>query len=120
MSDSSLHQRLMVATTLLVLPVVGYLAWGGESYCILYPGIDTRYAAGFSEKAFATIEVGMTKEEVIRRLGEPFGGAPARAGSRWSYTSDGACPWADWAWLGREIVFKDDRVVERISRVYYD
>lgn len=97
-----------------------YTCFGFESYNYVYPSIDTRYAPGFSERKFAQVRAGMSMDEVITLLGEPCHRGPGRNSVRWSYTQDGKCSWADWAWLGREIVFAGGRVVERISRVYYD
>jgi hypothetical protein len=97
-----------------------YTCSGVESYCYVYPSIDTRYAPGFSERKFAQVRVGMSMDEVVILIGEPYHRGRGRNSVRWSYTQDGECFWADWAWLGREIVFKDGRVVERISRIYYD
>jgi len=97
-----------------------YTCFGFESYCYVYPSIDTRYASGFSEHKFAQVHAGMSMGEVITLLGEPYHKGFGRNYVQWSYTQDGKCSWADWAWLGREIVFKDGRVVERISRIYYD
>ncbi|HEX2851755.1 MAG TPA: outer membrane protein assembly factor BamE [Opitutaceae bacterium] len=91
-----------------------------ERYCLLYPGIDTRYAPAFSETAFARIKVGMTREEVTALLGPPLHSSARGTGLRWDYTQDGKCVWADWAWLGRSVVFKEERVVEKISCVWYD
>jgi outer membrane protein assembly factor BamE (lipoprotein component of BamABCDE complex) len=103
-----------------VATVAGYLSVGLERYCVLYPGIDTCYAPAFSERKFAQVLIGMSKEEVIRLLGEPYHKSVGRDSVRWFYTQDGKCFWADWAWLGREIVFKEERVAERISRIYHD
>jgi outer membrane protein assembly factor BamE (lipoprotein component of BamABCDE complex) len=114
-------RRAAVLTVVGVLvAIAGYLCVGMESYCLIYPGIDTHYTQGFSQRKFAKVQPGMTKAEVLNLLGEPIGGPEAVASSHWSYTRDGKCRWADWAWLGREIVFADDRVVEAISRVYYE
>ena len=114
-------ERISIAVIAIVTAVLAaYLAIGTESYCVIYPSIDTRYAAGFSERKFAEIRVGMTKEEVLRILGAPMHGMHSGTSGKWSYTQDGKCFWADWAWLGREIVFVDNRVVEKVSRVYND
>ena len=97
-----------------------YACSGVESYCYVYPSIDTRYAPGFSERKFAEVRAGMSMDEVIALLGQPYHSGSGRNSVRWSYAQDGKCFWTDWAWLGREIVFKDGRVVERVSLVYYD
>lgn len=109
-----------IALVSVLLAGAGYLCVGMESYCVLYPGIDTRYATGFSEEKFARIRPGMTRSEVIHLVGEPLGAPGTLLASRWSYTQDGKCRWADWAWLGREVHFEGDRVKETVSRVYYD
>jgi len=106
--------------TAFIASLLLYITSGFESYCFIFPSIDTRYAEGFSEKAFAQVRVGMTKGEVLSLLGAPLGDAFAQASSQWTFSQDGKCTWADWAWLGRTIVFRDDRVVEKISRVWYD
>ena len=111
------------AAVLGITGVIGfglYTCSGVESYCYVYPSIDTRYAHGFSEEKFAEVRAGMSMDEVITLLGQPYHSGSGRNSVRWSYTQDGKCSWADWAWLGREIVFKDGRVVERVSRIYYD
>lgn len=97
-----------------------YACSGVESYCYVYPSIDTRYAPRFSERKFAEVRAGMSMDAVITLLGQPCHRGSGRNSVRWSYTQDGKCLWADWAWLGREIVFKDGRVVERVSRIYHD
>jgi outer membrane protein assembly factor BamE (lipoprotein component of BamABCDE complex) len=103
----------------LVLAALLYVTMGGESYFFLYPSIDTRFAPGYSEGGFERVKVGMTKAEVLSLLGPPFD--PGTVGqSSWHYTQDGKCFWADWAWLDRTVVFRDERVVEKIARIYYD
>ena len=97
-----------------------YAFTGVESYCYVYPSIDTRYAPGFSERKFAEVRAGMSMDEVVALLGQPYHKGEGRNSIRWSYTQDGKCSWADWAWFGREIVFKHGRVVERVSCIYYD
>jgi outer membrane protein assembly factor BamE (lipoprotein component of BamABCDE complex) len=110
--------RILLGVILAVFACLSaYLFVGLESYCVIYPSIDTRYAPGFSEPKFAQVKIGMTREEVLKLLGPPLG---ATSSNRWSYTQDGKCRWADWAWLGREVIFRDDHVVEKVARVWYD
>jgi outer membrane protein assembly factor BamE (lipoprotein component of BamABCDE complex) len=92
-----------------------------EAYCFFNPSIDTRYAAGYSEKAFDKIENGMTMEEVRRLLGTPLYEIPNDNGTEeWGYTLDGKCGWGDWAWLGRMVVFRDGKVEKTVKHVFYD
>ena len=101
----------------------------GEGYCFLWPGIDTKYAPNYNERSFGRVEVGMTKDQVLALLGPPldthgfYRSHPAYKASGdevWSYTSDGAAPWGDWAWLSREVIFRGDSVVQRVNWTYYD
>ena len=91
-----------------------------EAYCFFYPSIDTIYAAGFSEKEFALIKHGMSQSDVEARLGIPLGVQISNQGDLWSYTRDGKCRWGDWAWLCRQIRFKDGKVTEVIKAVVYN
>lgn len=64
-----------VRTTLLclVVAVVAYLGVsGGESYCWIWPSIDTRYASGYSERKFRQVEVGMTETQVVALMACPW------------------------------------------------
>ena len=112
-------RAVLAAFTAVGVLSFGYLLFP-ENYCFFYPSIDTRYAPHFSEQRFAEVRVGMTHEEVIALLGEPFGGVAANSSTHWAYTQDGKCSWKDWAWLGREIVFVHGRVSRKIARIYYD
>lgn len=126
--------RLVAATHTvlagLLISAVAYLALGGmESYCVIWPSIDTRYAPDFSERRFARVEVGMTREQVVGLIGQPLGtgryysGHPAykTAGDEvWTYTGDGAAWWGDWAWLSRQVIFRDGRVAQTVYWTYYD
>src|SRR5690349_20171514 len=119
---SSGAKMLGMALALIVL----YLGIGGcESYCVIWPSIDTRFAPGFSERKFAQVAVGMTAAEVEALVGRPLGthAYPRRtthpaykeAGDEvWTFTSDGAAPWGDWAWLSRELIFREGRVVQKV------
>jgi len=91
-----------------------------EAYCFFYPCIDTRYAHGFSEKAFSQITTGMTSEFVQQMLGAPLRIHHHAGGDIWSYTLDAKCMWGDWAWLCRQVNIRDGRVDEVINEVRYD
>jgi hypothetical protein len=122
-------RRKIFAGVAVASPLILVLLWGYchlECYCIFYPGIDTRYASGFSESAFSLVTTGMTSEVVQQQLGAPLHSDTNQDGSiRWCYTDDGKCivgGWklADFAWLGREITFRDGRVVQVYKHVYED
>lgn len=73
---------------------------------------------GYSEQAFQQIQIGMTKEEVFRRLGPPLNNVNDFV---WSYTEDNAFAVWDFAWLMREIVFDEHgRVKVKRAEVAYD
>jgi hypothetical protein len=43
----------------------------GEIWNLMF-ATDTKYAKGYSDKAFNKIEIGMTEEEVLNLIGEPL------------------------------------------------
>ena len=122
--------RLRNVTILLpIIPVCLFLLWvfaHGEFYCFFYPAIDTVYAPGYSEAGFAQIAPGMSIKEVEQTLGSPMHTLTNKDGLvRWCYTGDGKCiarGWklADFAWLGREIIFRENKVAEIVKLVYND
>ena len=92
-----------------------------ESYCFFYPSIDTYYAPGYSEDAFGHVTTGMTHQSVQRLLGSPLHSHTNKDASvRWCYTGDGKSIWGDWAWFGREVIFRENHVVEVQKIVYND
>ena len=106
---------------------VGYCFWcyaHTEAYCFFCPSIDTRYAPGFSEERFSQIRSGMTAQAVQEVLGGPLYVQPyvedRKEGELWFSTLDGKCKWGDWAWLCRQVDFREGRAVAVIRRVGYD
>lgn len=112
---------LLIPLTLTVLSCGLFIllfAFGPEGYFFPYPAIDTRFAPGYSEQAFQQIQVGMTKEEVWKRLGPPLNGVDEPV---WIYSEDNAFAFWDFAWLVREIYFDEHgRVDRKESGVAYD
>lgn len=107
------------------------LAGISEGYCIIWPSIGTRFAPAFSESGFGRIQPGMTREEVHAILGEPLGKGfvrPAppgmaiwqRGDETWQYAQDSSARGGDWAWLSREVSFRNGVVVQTISWIYRD
>ena len=93
----------------------------GEGYCYFYPSIDTRYATGYSEKAFQSITPGMTRPQVDAMMCAPLGvWTNLDATVDYDYTRDGKSWIGDFAWFGREVRFSNDVVVATESRIYYD
>jgi outer membrane protein assembly factor BamE (lipoprotein component of BamABCDE complex) len=120
-------RKVLLTLIPLGLAVAGYLFWcyaHTESYCFFYPSIDTQFAAGFSDQAFSQVATGMTMQAVQQKLGLPLAVHSyienTEQGELWSYTLDGKCKWGDWAWLRREIDFRNGKVVEVTKRVSYD
>jgi len=92
-----------------------------ELYCRLWPSIDTVYAKEYSEEAFLKLRVGMSVQDVNAIMCPPLTSAGSRDGETvYCYTRDGSCALWDFAWLARYVIFKDGRVVEVVSTVYYD
>jgi hypothetical protein len=100
----------------------------GEGYCFVWPSIDTVYAAHCTERKFGQIKVGMTKADVVARIGQPINihrrgrrhPAYAEGDEVWSYTHDGGAPIGDWAWLSRELIFAEGRVVQKVYSTLYN
>ena len=101
-----------------------------EGYCILFPGIGTRFAPGYSERGFNAVRPGMSEQEVIALIGKPLsegsqvapsGRLLAKAGDIvWAYSIDTNGRDGDWAWLSREVVFRNGRVAHAVKWIYYD
>jgi len=125
----------VAALLAIVLSVVLRGLWGG-----LFPGERTTYAPGYSESVFLTIREGMTRSEVLGRLGPPIyqyfrvGHHLFRVG--W-YTTDGSyrppfsfseCIWeysvrgsASDTYNVRSVIFSEDWTVTAVRRTrYYD
>lgn len=98
---------------------LGAALWAGpEGYFLLYPAIDTRFAAGYSEANFRKVQPGMSKDEVLALLGPPLNDVSHQG---WSYSEDGAFPFWDFAWLARGVNFDSEgRVIERTEMIAYD
>jgi outer membrane protein assembly factor BamE (lipoprotein component of BamABCDE complex) len=113
-----------------LIPIIGILSFvalvlfgyaHSESYCFLYPNIDTRYAPGYTESGFNQITPGMTAQTVEQLIGRPFNiGMGADGTEYWFYSQDGNALFGDWAWLGREVIVREQRVVAVAQRVFHD
>lgn len=118
----------------LVLGALGVqLVFSGmsEGYCIVWPGIGTRFTSDFTHSGFARVKPGMTPEQVVELIGQPLGtsrsgcapsGWPAyKTGDlTWGYSQDSSRLGGDWAWLAREVVFREGRVVQTVRWTYHD
>lgn len=96
-----------------------------EGFCWWYPDIDTRYASLYTPQHFQAIESGMTREQVVKMIGEPLfrkgqGGATCQGADcyheTWQYSNDGACRWWDFAWKKVWISFEEG-IVQRARGV---
>lgn len=126
---------VLVSLPLVLFPLID-LGCGAEHRSILWPWIDTVQASGYSEGAFKMIQVGMTRQQVDalmckplyvatassdgRAVDAPFGAKLDVGWVRYSYTTDGRCPWGDFAWFGRDVIFQDGVVTMVHSRLWYD
>lgn len=116
---------------LFLLVFIGFVA-----IPIIDPWLDTVCAPKYSEMEFDQVQVMMSKEIVLLKLGDPLRKSstenwesrkhidydlPQDTVEMWSYTADGACWWGDFAWEGRYIYFsKDGKVTGKIKRVHFD
>ena len=121
----------------LLLFVIFDLGVGLAHQSILWPWIGTVQAHGYSEPTFQTIRVGMTRQQVdalmckllwiattdvdFGRMIELPAGASADVGEvRYSYTTEGRCPWGNFAWFAREVYFQDGVVTKVLTHVYHN
>ncbi len=74
--------------TLIVAPA-GAIALGwGLLHAFLLLMIDTDYASGYSRRAFESIELGFSEDEVIARLGEPLDVQETEPDTIWVYSDE--------------------------------
>jgi|SRR6267142_1587536 len=86
---------------------------------VLSPAVpqDTEYAAGYSDRAFRRVRVGMAASEVLALLGPPLDKRPLEGGRetwRWSRSPGSK------SYRVRVAVFEGDRVVKVLSSFYPD
>jgi hypothetical protein len=130
---SDLVRGIALTGGIILIIVVGQVAISGvtEGYCIVWPAIGTAFAPGYSEKAFGKIKPGMTESEVLNLLGPPFRSTDGRPDPHtqaqwqprdrtWTYSQDSSARGGDWAWLSRQVIFRDGRVTQTVSWVYHD
>jgi hypothetical protein len=127
----------IVSAVVVAVLVGGQIVVSGvtEGYCIVWPSIGTAYAPGYSAAGFAKVEPGMTREKVVSLLGEPLGkrrgswwAGPSESGNAgskrndevWHYSHDSSALGGDWAWLSREVIFRDGVVLRTVSWTYHD
>ena len=134
--SSPRSDRVLVTVFALCIVTVAFggqlvLAGMSEGYCVVWPSIGTRFAEGYSSSGFSRVERGMTEYEVVSLIGRPLSrqrGRPAPSGwfdwqqgdQTWQYGQDSSARGGDWAWLSREVVFRDGRVVQKVSWTYRD
>lgn len=129
---------VLVAQFALLIPLLllgGQAVFSGmtEGRCFIWPGIGTQFAGGYSERAFDQIAPGQSQTDVVKLLGQPLrtgrercapsGHAAWRRGDEtWFYSQDSSSSvrGGDWAWLSREVVFRDGRVTQTVRWTYHD
>lgn len=81
-------------------------------------GEDTRYASGYTGRAFRQIGAGMSKEEVLELLGPPLGHGfyePDRL-EIWRYSLSPS----DDSYRVRVVQFRDGLVIAKVHELYAD
>jgi hypothetical protein len=126
---------VVVAAGVVTVLAFGQVVFSGmtEGYCMVWPSIGTEYAPGYSASGFAKVQPGMTREKVVSLIGEPLqkgrGGvgpsesgnvAPHRNDEVWHYSNDSSALGGDWAWLSRNVAFRDGVVLQTASWTYHD
>ncbi|MBM0743471.1 hypothetical protein JOY44_17950 [Phormidium sp. CLA17] len=103
---------------LLTLPVAIYLQCFTESVFVLNPLIDTQLPKGFTQAGFDSIQTGMTKTEVLKRIPAPAQGLETNS---WGYGNDGAAAWGDYAWFSFQVDFdKSGKVTQTSQMKFHD
>lgn len=94
-----------------------WIARLGEIILPLLDRGDTEYAAGFAEKAFSEIEVGVSEKRVLKKLGEPLLKKTFPDGATvWYYSRHGPHSKSHFV---RALEFNRNARVTRIFREYY-
>jgi len=113
--------RLLLGSFIFFL---GFAFWAyshSESYCSIWPSIDTEFAENYNENNFKKVKSGMAKSKVIELLGEPLEKSISKTGVEvWSYSQDKGARFYDFAWLGRFVEFEGEIVVGTVSKIYND
>lgn len=96
------------------------------------PYIDTVFTDSFSWDSFNRVKIGMSREEVLKLLGEPFRkNAPGvrqiahgtYRGTKeecWEYSHDGKMEWGDKSWYSAMICFYGEKVSGTETHEYGD
>jgi hypothetical protein len=108
---------VLAAFPTLALALVPFDGWPGALLPLVWDD-DTEFALGYSAMEYWSVHKGMTKEEVVARLGEPL--------VRWRRDSSGE---EDWRWTRsphgssyriRSVLFREGRVSGTFSEFYVD
>lgn len=120
---------VLVANFILTLIfLIVNLFLGSENLNPLYPHIDTGFSKDFSYKNWWLIKSKMSKEEVIKLIGEPLqnfstpiAGSPPNSALAMLYSEDGAWCCSDFAWEMYVVYLdKDMKVIHAYSGWRYD
>jgi hypothetical protein len=88
----------------------------GESRALVF-GDTTKYADGYSERAFRNVRAGMSESEVRSAIGEPLSVfKTADGGIGWRYSGSKN----DGSYRQRLVYFRGDKVVSAIHEFYVD
>jgi outer membrane protein assembly factor BamE (lipoprotein component of BamABCDE complex) len=103
---------LVAGATFLWWPLDGI----GGIVCRILMEEDTVWASGYSDEGFRSVRLGMTRSEVHNLLGPPIESTPweGQSWENWTYSP------ADTNYQVRDVVFKDDVVVRKISEYWVE
>jgi hypothetical protein len=77
----------------------------GEGQHPLKPDIDTQFSMGYTDEAFAQLQVGMDSTQVLQLLGMPLSVQHwENCEQEWAFSQDGKAWPADFAWMNRAVV----------------
>lgn len=127
--------KFVASVTLIFLAAQCVVSGASESRCWIWPSIGTRHNPEFTFGKFDQIRIGMTQGEVERIIGLPLERhfmlldprGWMESPTRWQsgdetclYTLDSSRLRGDWAWLSRELVFRNGAVVNIVRQTHFD
>lgn len=113
-----------ICTELAIAPI------GGEMPCFWNPLEDTKHSASFKPENVPLVKIGMTKEEVLALVGEPFRAKDSknhyaieddfRTADFFDYTGDAASFFADFGWYEFSVQFDSEGKASEITSRWMD
>ena len=112
--------RLIPLKIIILLFFFLFFGGGYETLCAWNPLIDTEYSSTFNIYKIDKVEIGMTKEDAIKLIGEPLQTYIGKEYETFRFTSDGKSKFKDNAWFDFNLKFENDILIKKTSRWVHD